>query len=497
MKALRLLLAAVVLALMAAPRSVAPAAAQANLLANPGFESSGSGTGTANWLPWWSETAKPSDGSFNYAYKPNWNQESLSAGAAGPFIYAGNSSQRIVNNWDPWYAGVKQVVNVPAGSRVRLTAYAKAWTSSSGWPSASDTSVPVRASVGLDPNGTDNQFAAGVVWSGAAAPHDAWTPISVEATVGAGGKVGVFLSFDYRGSSRLFMSGMFDEASLVVVGSGPAPQPTTGGGTAPAPTQPPGAAPTPLPFTLPTPDANGAIIYTVRTGDTGWAIAANARLSLDELRALNPDVNVSLLFVGQKLVLKAGNATATTEPQATAAPTDAASTQAAPTEAPTEAQPTSAEPQPTAIAQNPEAGVICARLFEDVNGNAQREASEVTLASGSLTVIDASGAPVAAYTTQPGEEEHCFEDLAPGTYTLAAAPPSGYNATNNPNARFDLKVGDTVNVEFGAQKGSGAGGPTTPAADDGRLRNALFGAAGIMLLLLAGGLAGFFVLRRR
>ncbi|MGQ0604132.1 MAG: LysM peptidoglycan-binding domain-containing protein, partial [Anaerolineales bacterium] len=246
--------------------------------------------------------------------------------------------------------------------------------------------------------------------------------------------------------------------------------------------------PTSLPFTLPTPDASGAILYTVRAGDTGWGIAANARLSLDELRALNPNVNVSLLFVGQKLVLKAGNATATTAPQPTAAPTEAQ-----PTVAPT----TEPGAQPTAIAANPDTGKVCARLYEDVNGNAQREADEVTLASGSLTVIDANGAPVQAYTTQPGETEHCFENLAAGTYTLAAAPPSGYNATNNPNARFELKTGDTVNVEFGAQKGSGATTPTTPITDDSRLRNALFGAAGIMLLLLAAGLAGFFVLRRR
>jgi hypothetical protein len=187
--------------------------------ANGGFETpdGGTGSGTADWLPWWLETPKPGDGSFNYAYRPSWNQESLSLGAASAFVYAGNSSQRVINNWDPWYAGVKQVVGVPAGTRVRLTAYGRAWASSSHWPNPSDVSVGVQMRVGLDPGGGSDPFAGTLIWSAPISPHDVWQAASVEAIVGAGDQLGVFLSTDYRGHSRQFLAGFWDEVTLEVV----------------------------------------------------------------------------------------------------------------------------------------------------------------------------------------------------------------------------------------------------------------------------------------
>lgn len=482
-----------------APATAAPAAQGANLLANPGFETAGStGSGSANWLPWWAESAKPSDGSFNYAFRPQWNQESLSAGASSAFVFAGNSAQRVINNWDPWFAGVKQVVTAPAGATVRLTVYTRVWVASAGWPTPSDTAAQVRMQVGLDPNGGDNQFAGGIAWSGAAAPYDTWQAVSVQTTVGAGGKVGVFLSADYRGTSRQWLAAFFDEATLVVVDAAPAPVPTSSGSGQPAPTSPP-AAPvaTAVPFVMPTAGPDGNIVYVVKSGDTGWGIAANARISLDQLSALNGGINLNVLTVGQRLVI--GQGAPSVAPTNTPAPTATVDPNAAPTEAapPTPSAAETPGAQATAVA-SANTGKLCATIYEDVNGNALREETEGAVSGGNLTLIEAAtGAPVQSYITQPGEVQHCFENIAPGVYTLAAAPPSGYNATTSANARLEVQAGASVNIEFGAQQGSGGGTTTAPGGEDSRLRTALFGAAGIMLILLAAGIAGFLVLRRR
>jgi hypothetical protein len=118
---------------------------------------------------------------------------------------------------------------------------------------------------------------------------------------------------------------------------------------------------------------------------------------------------------------------------------------------------------------------------------------------GVFTIVDTqTGAPVQAYTTTAVDTNaHCFENLLPGSYTISAAAPTGYNATTGTASPHDLRAGDTVNVEFGAQPGGSAGNTASPAAGNTRLRTALFGAAGIMFLLLAAGVAGFLVLRRR
>src|SRR4029077_3434230 len=108
MKTERLILITLILMVSLLPVAVSAApTADTNLVSNGGFES-----GTSGWTPWWAETAKPSDGSFNYAYKPSsWNAECTSSGAAAALIYAGTCSYRVINNWDPWYAGGKQIVS--------------------------------------------------------------------------------------------------------------------------------------------------------------------------------------------------------------------------------------------------------------------------------------------------------------------------------------------------------------------------------------------------
>lgn len=189
----------------------------AGQLTNGGFDTrdGGSNAGTQGWTAWWAEIQKPGGGSFDYAYKPNsFNAECRSTGAAADFVYNGDCSQRVLNNWDPWWGGVYQQVTVTAGQRYRLSAYGRAWASSQSFPAPSDTTVQVRMRVGIEPSGTCNPFASTVVWSSTITPHNAWQSTNVTAQAGDGGRVCVFLSTDYRGDSRFNLASFWDAASL-------------------------------------------------------------------------------------------------------------------------------------------------------------------------------------------------------------------------------------------------------------------------------------------
>jgi len=302
------------------PVTAAPAAQSGNLLANGGFEEPATGGSTGNsWQAWWQETPRPDDGSFNYAFRPSWNLERLSTGAARELVYAGNASQRVINNWDPWWAGVKQTINAPANARVRLTVYARLWAASAGWPTPSDTTVGAIVQVGIEPNGTNDQFASTVVWSSGISPHTDWQPVSVDATVGSAGRVTLILSANYRGYSRQFMAVFFDEASLTLLSSSGTPFPTStptrtntpapGATLTPTPTPtgtlPPTLTPTntPLPATL-TPTVPE--YYVVKRGDTLLSISRRFNLSLAALMAANNITDANRIFIGQVLVIRGG-----------------------------------------------------------------------------------------------------------------------------------------------------------------------------------------------
>jgi LysM repeat protein len=303
-----LIVVAVVFSVM--PRS-ATVTAQTSLLVNGGFEDAGTGSTATSWTAWWLEAPKPSDGSYNYAYKPRWNVEKLNTGAARELVYAGNNSQRVINNWDPWYAGVRQTVTAPAGARVRLTAYARVWASASDWPSASDPAAPVKAQVGIDPNGGDNAFGSSVAWSAAIAPHGGWQSVSVEAVVGSAGRVTVFLGVDYRGSSRFWLGSFWDEASLVVVSGG---TPIPGATSTPAPTLTRTATPTGTRTIVPPPATLPPAVYVVHKGDTLSVIAKRFGVTLAALMAANNIKNADRIYVGQALRIPGGSVLTPTPP---------------------------------------------------------------------------------------------------------------------------------------------------------------------------------------
>lgn len=466
----------------------APEAQSTNLVVNGGFEA-----GTSSWLPWWAEQAKPADGSFNYAYKPGaFNTESIAGGAATALVVAGDKSYRVLNNWDPWFAGVKQVVTAPAGATVRLTTSVRLWAASEFWPAPSDGTVSAVTRVGIEPSGSENQFAGTVVWSGGATPHG-WQTQSVDAVVGASGKVTVILSADYRGYSRLFMGAFWDEVSLTVVSTGPAPQPTTsGGGGQPQPTARPVII---TPIASPTPGPDGNIIYIVQSGDSLTSICVSiGELNyecVDRIRQLN-NLTSDIISVGQRLVIAQGAPsippTATLDPNApTAAPTSDPNLQPTATQAPA----LEASPTPAAVGQ------VCVLMFNDVNGSGFREGTEGLLPGGQVAVVEvATGQPVQRYVTDGASEPHCFENLPAGQYTISGAAPTGYNSTTEVAKTLLVEAGTVSSLEFGAQAG-GANPSATPTNTSDRLTKALIGAAGVVFLLLAAGVAGFFLLRRK
>ncbi len=470
-----------------APAAAAPLSQGTNLALSPGCEDGPYGDVAAikNWDPWWEESGAKGDPNFNYALKPHYAYEY--SVPAPKWVRTGNFTCHVYNNWDPWHAGIRQIINVPPGARVKASAWGLAFVGpiDSNSQTVSESGVNANMQIGIDPNGGISYF-SGVQWSAAQSPHGAYQPFTLEATAGTGGKITLFLSASYKGHSRGRLDTFWDDISVTVI-----PADTGSGGTTPA-APPPASAPPPLltPFVLPTAGADGNVVYIVQSGDTLWRIAAIAGLTVEQLKAMN-GLTGDIISTGQRLIIGQG---------AGAAPTTAP----APTIDPNAPTATTAPPAGAATATPAQAaagtGTVCALLYADANGNGRRDETEGPLAGGQLSVLETStGQPVQAYTTTGTETApHCFENLLASQYTVSAAPPAGFNSTNASSAALEVTVGSLANMEFGAQPGSGAAQPPAVAPEgDQRLRTALFGAAGIMFLLLAAGVAGFLVLRRR
>jgi len=190
----------------------------------------------------------------------------------------------------------------------------------------------------------------------------------------------------------------------------------------------------PLPqayYYTPTPGEDGRILYTVKEEDTCISIALLNGISEDDLRNLNnlQGDDCSYLQVGQQLLIGVvQEATATTD-----------------------ALQTTLEPTPTPIKGN---GTICIYLFNDENGNAMAEETELPLAGGAVSVRDRLSIVNLTGTTDDSGEPICFEDIPEGDYDLSVAIPEGYNPTTVLNYTLTLSPGDVSIVDFGAQPSS-------------------------------------------
>ncbi len=156
---------------------------------------------------------------------------------------------------------------------------------------------------------------------------------------------------------------------------------------------------------------------------------------------------------------------------------------------PTETVPATSVP-PTVTPSATDPCEICVLLYNDGNGDGRLDSNENALAGGRLTLLDtATGGVLHTYTSTSGESQgHCFTNLPPAAYTVAAAPPPGYNATSEGSLLLQAQPGQHYDLTFGAQA-------SAALAARGQ-NNFILGMVGAAGLLLAAGLVAYLLLHR-
>lgn len=451
------------LGLWAAVASQPIAHAQQNLLVNPGFDGQYSsfvpqtdqqkaactlGVCTTaqmpdGWFPWWVSQSATDGELINRMpeYKPVCPSQPC------PFldrVKGGTQAAQYFTFHSTHTAGMWQRVTVPANARVKYSVWGQAWSSATDTvPSDYPTTVNMR--VGIDPTGGSNPFSGSIVWSGYQNPYDNYVPFEIEAAA-QGTAVTVFM-WSAPAEPRKHNDIYWDEASLVVVGQGPAPAGGgTGSGAAPA-------APAYVPGPTPTPNAEGLILVTVQPGDTMWALAARANLTLDEFLALNPPLTRdSFINVGEQYIIGKVDPPAaepTPEPKATAAETATENSGDSTGETAAEATPApTAEPSPEPTAA-PVGATVCLRAFDDTNRDGVLNEGEGLKAAVAFTIADGD-AVISNYVTDGASEPYCIEGLPAGTYRISRSLAANEMASNAPDWALALTDGANFSLDFGS-----------------------------------------------
>lgn len=229
------------------------------------------------------------------------------------------------------------------------------------------------------------------------------------------------------------------------------------------------------PFPTPTAGVDGRILYTVQPGDSPFLIAAKFQIDINQLNILNNWASDVVLQEGQLVILGLA-----TTPEATEGPTPTPGAEATPVDQGT--------------------GIICVLLFEDVNGDGERQATEFGIPDGAVSVTERTGLASGTQNTIFNFDEDgeplavCFEDLPGGEYTISVAAPDGYNPTTAQSATIDLVAGNETRLNFGAQLSSAAQAARLSPEEGGR--SPWLGLLGFAMLL--GGLGlGYYNFQNR
>jgi len=230
-------------------------------------------------------------------------------------------------------------------------------------------------------------------------------------------------------------------------------------------------------FITATPGPDGRILYTVVDGDSCLQVALLHGITVTQLRQFNSRLDQDCsLTVGQQLVVGLASLN---EPTAGPAPT---------------------LPSPTVTA-TPVSGTteVCVLLFEDKNGDALRQETELGIAGGAVSLTNLNGSYSQTQDTSSAVDPDtllpipaCFIDVPGGEYNVSMAVPDQYNATMLLSYTLTVKAGDRVSIDFGAQsKTITAIEPVDAQAGN---RSSVLGIFGILLLIGGAGL-GYYAYR--
>jgi len=400
--------------------------------------------------------------------------------------------------------GVYQVVSgLEPGATVQLSAHAHGWSCDNDDKLGYSCGDPWNQvfQVGIAPNGSTDPFSPSIVWSGEKPSWDHYSQIGpVSAQVGEGGSVCVFLRSKTKWTYQ-YQDAYWDDASLVMTSHGTPPTNT------PPPAPPtPTAGPSPTPRPTPTPSPDGSIVHVVQSGDTLYGVALMYDVPASKIQELNADslgAN-NMLWPGQELVIALPNKT----PSPTSPP---------PPSTPDEQQPTpttSDNPGEGNSSDNTDTPSICVLAYHDRNNDTFRdESTEELLANVEFTIADASGV-VDQYTSNGVDEPHCFTGLTPGAYRVLQSAPQGYAPSGPTEYSVGLPEGTSLDFQFGNTSNESTTDPPnegtpeiTPEGNGSnntgkittaeRIFTIVAKASGILVLMLAAGLAVLFFLNQR
>jgi LysM repeat protein len=402
------------------------------------------------WKPWWVKE-RPTD--VNPEFKP------AEPNVGSSRIHSGGRAGQYFSFWSTHKAGFRQTVAVPANSVVQFSVFGQAWMTESDNSDVSDRSGTPNMQIGIDPTGGTNPYSPNVVWSGYQQPYDAYVQFAIQARA-QGEQVTVFTfsapSVNPNSPEYGFKHNdiYWDDASLVVVGAGAAPAVVAapsgggdGGSAAPAP-----AAPQFVPGPTATPNADGIIYSEVQAGDSIWALAARAGLTLDQILELNDLSRDDVLRPGDLLIIGSGDPPSE-EPEAVE-DEETSSEEAPAAEGESVAPEAESTPEPVAEAAEQETVsgsdvAVCLKAYDDVNANGVQDAEDALRAAVAFTISDGQSV-VSNYVTDGQSEPFCITLPAPGSYRVTRSVLPNEVLTTAGDRAVSLSEGSTLSLDFGS-----------------------------------------------